>query len=219
MRLRNKPGAKEKVESHPHIVIPDPEHYKGRWRELFNRQQPLYVEIGTGRGQFLSEMAYQHPDINFIGIELQTSVICTALEKVMEKEVSNVRLLNKHAEQLLAYFAAAELDRIYVNFSDPWPKNKHVKRRLTDRHYLNKYHIILKKQGEIHLKTDNVGLFEFSLNSFADFGCRLRHITFDLHRSSFAEQNVQTEYEQRFSEKGNPIYRCEAFLPELPREE
>lgn len=209
MRLRHKPWAKEKLQQHSEIVIADPEAHSGNWKKLYPEGNGLHVEIGTGKGQFITGMAERHPSVLFVGIELMESVIVSALDKVLETEVENVRLLNRNASDLPQFFAENEVDRIYLNFSDPWPKNRHEKRRLTYRSFLSMYEKVLKTGGEIHLKTDNRGLFEYSLESFREYGLEVANISWDLNKSGF-EGNVMTEYEQKFSERGQPIYRCEA---------
>jgi tRNA (guanine-N7-)-methyltransferase len=209
MRLRHKPWAKEKLQQHPEIVIQEPESYAGKWSDSFQQGAPIHVEIGTGKGRFIVESAKQQPDTLFIGIELMESVIVSALDKVLDGEVSNVRLINRHAQELPAFFVENEADRIYLNFSDPWPKNRHEKRRLTYKTYLEIYEKILKPDGEIHLKTDNRGLFEYSLESFKSYGMSVKNVSRNLHQSGM-KHNVMTEYEEKFSQKGQPIYRCEA---------
>jgi len=212
MRLRNKPGAADKIGAHPHLVVPNPHEMKGNWASFFNNQNPIHIEVGTGKGRFVSEMAKAHPHINYIGIELQTSVIVSALDRVIEAGVQNLCLLNQNVEELLDFFTEKEIARVYINFTDPWPKKRHEKRRLSHRNFLEKYHQLMGPKGEIHMKTDNEALFEFSLNSFSDYGCRLKNITLDLHNSSF-EGNIMTEYEEKFSSQGMKIFRCEAILP------
>ncbi len=208
MRLRNKPWAQDKIDHHPQFVIPKPEALKGKWQEVFEKQQPLQIEIGSGKGRFITEMAKAHPEINYIGIELSKSVLVAALDRVIEANLPNVKLLNVNANELETFFGKNEVDCIYLNFSDPWPKSRHEKRRLTYKTYLKMYENILKNGGEIHFKTDNQGLFEYSLMSFSAYGLLLKDISLDLHNSHF-EGNIMTEYEQKFSEKGNRIYRCE----------
>lgn len=208
MRLRNKPWARETIENYPQYVIASPESYKGKWHEAFEKKQPLHIEIGTGRGRFITEMAKAHPDINYIGIEVFESVIITALDRLIEADLPNLKLLNVNATDLLNYFAKNDVDRVYLNFSDPWPKTRHEKRRLTFKTFLTSYEEILVDQGEIHFKTDNQGLFEYSLRSFSEYGLLLKYISLDLHNSEF-EGNIMTEYEEKFSNKGNRIYRCE----------
>lgn len=208
MRLRNKPWAKDKLAEYPQYVIATPELYKGNWNKVFQNDQPLHIEIGTGKGKFITEMAKAHPHINYIGIELFDSVIVTALDRCIEANVPNVKLLNVNAKDLMDYFAKGDVERIYLNFSDPWPKTRHAKRRLTYKDFLKIYESILVDEGEIHFKTDNQGLFESSLKSFSEYGCLLTYVSLDLHRSDF-EGNIMTEYEQKFSQKGNRIYRSE----------
>ncbi|WP_096224708.1 tRNA (guanosine(46)-N7)-methyltransferase TrmB [Geobacillus sp. FJAT-46040] len=212
MRLRNKPWAKDKIAAYPQYVIPDPETKRGRWRELFGHDQPLHVEIGTGKGKFITEMAKLHPDVNFIGIELYPSVLVSALDKLIESGLANVKLLNANAKDLTAFFADGEVSRIYLNFSDPWPKKRHEKRRLTYRDFLALYDRILAEDGDIHLKTDNQSFFEYSLVSLSQYGFVLASVQLDLHQSGMTD-NVMTEYEEKFSAKGNRIYRCEAVRP------
>ncbi|MBM7649672.1 tRNA (guanine-N7-)-methyltransferase [Bacillus ectoiniformans] len=209
MRVRNKPWAKELIADHPHYVIPNPEEYKGKWTEAFGNDQPLHIEVGTGKGQFITEMAKANPHINYIGIELFESVIVTALERLIEAELPNVKLLNVNAEDLTDYFQKGDVDRVYLNFSDPWPKKRHAKRRLTYKTFLKRYEDILPSGGEIHFKTDNQGLFEYSLQSFSEYGMLLTFVSLDLHNSDY-EGNIMTEYEEKFSSKGQRIYRSEA---------
>jgi tRNA (guanine-N7-)-methyltransferase len=208
MRLRHKPWAKDKIDQYPQYVVSNPEMYKGNWQEPFAIQQPLHIEIGSGKGRFITEMAKANPDINYIGIEVYQSVIVAALDRLIEADLPNVKLLNVNANDLGKFFAKNDVDRIYLNFSDPWPKTRHEKRRLTYKNYLKLYESILKDAGEIHFKTDNQGLFEYSLMSFSQYGLLLKYISLDLHQSDF-EGNIMTEYEQKFSEQGNRIYRCE----------
>jgi tRNA (guanine-N7-)-methyltransferase len=209
VRLRNKPWAKDKIAAYPQYIIPNPDQYKGRWHELFGNDHPIHIEIGTGKGRFITEMAKAHPDVNYIGIELYESVIVSALDKLIENDLPNLRLLNVNAKDLTNIFAKGEVERIYLNFSDPWPKKRHEKRRLTYKSFLELYENILVDEGEIHFKTDNQGLFEYSLVSFSQYGLVLQYVSLDLHNSDF-EGNIMTEYEQKFAEKGNRIYRCEA---------
>ncbi|MCZ0755173.1 tRNA (guanosine(46)-N7)-methyltransferase TrmB [Anoxybacillus sp. J5B_2022] len=216
MRLRNKPWAKEKIAAYPQYIIPNPGQYKGRWHGLFGNHQPIHIEIGTGKGQFITGMAKANPHINYIGIELYESVIVSALDKLIEHDLPNLRLLNMNAKDLSNVFAAGEVERIYLNFSDPWPKKRHEKRRLTYRSFLELYEQILVDEGEIHFKTDNQGLFEYSLVSFSQYGLVLTFVSLDLHHSNFVG-NIMTEYEEKFAAKGNRIYRCEAKYPAKKR--
>lgn len=208
MRLRNKPWAQERLDQYPQYVVPNPESYKGRWNEAFDRNQPLHIEVGTGKGRFITEMAKANPEINYIGIELYKSVLVTALDRLIEAELPNVKLLNINAADLQKYFAKNDVSRVYLNFSDPWPKKRHEKRRLTYKDFLKLYERIMVDEGEIHFKTDNQGLFEYSLMSFSAYGLLLTYISLDLHNSDFTG-NIMTEYEEKFSQQGNRIYRCE----------
>lgn len=208
MRQRNKPWAMEKLAEYPQYVIGSPEQNKGKWHEVFTQNQPLHIEIGTGKGRFITGMAKANPHINYIGIELAGSVIITALDRLIEAELPNLKLMNVDANDLLGFFDKGEVDRVYLNFSDPWPKTRHAKRRLTFKTFLNVYEDILVENGELHFKTDNQGLFEFSLMSFSEYGLLLKYVSLDLHNSDF-EGNIMTEYEEKFSSKGNRIYRCE----------
>ncbi|MBY0098955.1 tRNA (guanosine(46)-N7)-methyltransferase TrmB [Mesobacillus maritimus] len=208
MRLRNKPWAEDKLMEYPQYVVHEPENHRGKWSELFAVEQPLHIEIGTGKGRFITEMAKANPNVNYIGIELQKSVIISALDRLIESELPNCKLMNVDAAELGKYFAPGDVDRVYLNFSDPWPKARHEKRRLTFKSFLAVYEEILGKKGEIHFKTDNQGLFEYSLMSFSRYGLLLKYVSLDLHQSDF-EGNIMTEYEEKFSSRGNRIYRCE----------
>jgi tRNA (guanine-N7-)-methyltransferase len=208
MRQRNKPWAKDKLAEYPQYVISDPEKYKGKWKEAFDKDQPLHIEIGTGKGRFITGMAKANPENNYIGIELADSVIVTALDRIIEDELPNVKLLNVNANDLRDYFEKGEVDRVYLNFSDPWPKKRHAKRRLTYKSFLEIYENILGDKGEIHFKTDNQGLFESSLMSFSEYGMLLTFVSLDLHNSDY-EGNIMTEYEEKFSSRGSRIFRCE----------
>lgn len=212
MRFRNKPWATEFIAENAYYCIPNPEDHKGNWAQIFGNNNPIHIEVGTGKGTFVTEMAKKNPSINYIGIELFESVIVKALERAVAAGIPNVKLLNVNAQKLTDYFDAGEVDRVYLNFSDPWPKNRHEKRRLTYKSFLDLYKEILVAQGEIHFKTDNRGLFEYSLMSFSEYGLLLKYASLDLHNSDF-EGNVMTEYEEKFSSKGFPIYRCEVKYP------
>ena len=185
---------------------------KGHWHEIFGRTAPLHVELGTGKGKFISEMAERHPEINFVGIESQQDVLYYVAKKVREKNLTNVRLLVFDINHLLESFAPGEIDRLYINFCDPWPKVRHAKRRLTHAEFLEKYRIVLAKQGEIFFKTDNRILFDFSLEQIAESGLQMDKVTFDLHNSDFTG-NIMTEYETKFSGLGTKINRCEIKFP------
>lgn len=213
MRLRNKPWAKDALASHPEMVIQNPEQWKGRWQERFGNDNPIHIEIGSGKGQFVSGMAKKNPNINYIGIEIQESVLVVALEKALAADVPNLQLLHVNGGQVTDYFEKGEVNQIYLNFSDPWPKKRHAKRRLTHESFLVGYEQVLPPFGELHFKTDNRGLFEYSLASFSQFGLILKQVWLDLHKVDFPE-NVMTEYEEKFSAKGHPIYRVEVIFPE-----
>ena len=208
MRLRHKPWAKEKIEQHPQYIVANPEQCRGNWHEVFEKDQPLHIEVGTGKGQFITGMAKSNPDINYLGIELYDSVIVAALDRLIEADLPNLKLLNVNAADLAKYFTKNDVDRVYLNFSDPWPKARHEKRRLTYKDFLKLYEDILVDGGEIHFKTDNQGLFEYSLMSFSAYGLLLKYVSLDFHKSEY-EGNIMTEYEEKFSEQGNRIYRCE----------
>lgn len=209
MRLRHKPWAEQRLTEFPQYVIQQPESHKGKWKEVFGNNNPLYIEVGTGKGRFITEMAKAHPDVNFIGIELYQSVIVVALDSLIENDLPNLKLMNVDAINLRDYFDKGEVNRVYLNFSDPWPKKRHAKRRLTYKTFLSIYEDILPNHGEIHFKTDNQGLFESSLMSISEYGMLLTYVSLDLHNSPF-EGNIMTEYEEKFSSRGNRIYRLEA---------
>ena len=209
MRVRNRKGATELLEAHPQYVILNPADAKGRWQEIFGNDHPIHVEVGSGKGAFVSGMAKANPEINYIGIDIQKSVLSYALDKVLATDVPNIKLLWVDGSDLTDYFEEGEIDRLYLNFSDPWPKKRHEKRRLTYQSFLATYQQILPENGEIHFKTDNRGLFEYSLVSFSQYGMKLKGVWLDLLASDF-EDNVLTEYEQKFANKGQVIYRVEA---------
>lgn len=210
MRLRNNPNAPQFLDAHPEIVVQNPENYRGRWNELFGNDHPLHIEVGTGKGQFVTGMALANPEVNYIGIELFDSVMMKACEKALDAgSPSNLRLLRVNGADLEKYFAKNDVNRLYLNFSDPWPKSRHAKRRLTHEGFLKLYEAVLVDNGEIHFKTDNRGLFEYSLISMTDYGMKLKLVSLDLHADNPAD-NIMTEYEEKFSAKGQPIYRVEA---------
>lgn len=208
MRMRNKPWAEDYLISHRDIVSIDDER-KGQITEWFSKKQPLYIEVGSGMGRFITEMAQRYPEVNFVGIERDKNVIIRIVEKVIEQNISNLRLLTTDAQHLQEFFRNGEVDRVYLNFSDPWPKKRHAKRRLTHPNFLTHYKEILNDDGEIHFKTDNQHLFEFSIESMSQFGMKLKNINLDLHTNE-PEDNIKTEYEEKFSTKGFRINRLEA---------
>ena len=205
MRLKNIPGAREHIEESDY-VIQDPASLRGHWRERFGNENPIMIEVGTGKGRFIMDMAVIHPEINYVGIEKYSSVLLRGVQKLEEEELHNVLFIRMDAEQILEVFAPGEIDRVYLNFSDPWPKDRHAKRRLTSRQYLARYDEILKPDGVVEFKTDNTDLFEFSLSELEPAGWSLQQMTKDLHSDpEMMQGNVMTEYEERFSSMGNPI--------------
>lgn len=208
MRMRNKPWAEDYLLSHSDIVSIDLSR-KGEIQSWFNQSQPIHIEVGSGMGRFITEMAKMNPHINYIGIERDKNVMIRIVEKAVEQGIENLRLLTVDAEHLTDIFGSGEVDRVYLNFSDPWPKTRHAKRRLTHANYLSIYKAILKPDGEIHFKTDNQQLFEFSIESMSQFGMKLKNINLNLHENE-PEDNIKTEYEEKFSNKGFRINRLEA---------
>ena len=210
MRLRHIPGAEEAIAQSPY-VIQEPKEKKGRWREVFGNDHPIHIEVGMGKGQFIIEMARRNPEVNYIGIEKYSSVLVRAVEKLEDFEQDNLRLIRMDAENIEEVFDKDEVDRIYLNFSDPWPKDRHAKRRLTSTRFLERYDNILTPEGRVMFKTDNKDLFDFSLEQVEEAGWILENHTYDLHHSEYNEGNVMTEYEEKFSAKGNPICRLVAY--------
>lgn len=205
MRLRNVPGSRETLAAND-FVINEPNEYKGKWKEAFGNDNPIRIEIGMGKGRFIMELAMQNPDINYIGIEKYSSVLIRAIEKQTEAQLTNVLFIRMEAENIEDVFEVGEVDRIYLNFSDPWPKERHAKRRLTSRQFLARYNNILKKDGIVEFKTDNRLLFDFSVEEVEPAGWRIDSITYDLHNDSeMNEGNIMTEYEEKFSGIGTPI--------------
>ena len=208
LRLRKKPWISEALEEYSDILFTHPdETLKGNWRALAEGR-PVYAELGTGKGRFITGMALRHPDVFYIGLEAQQDVIYYAAKKVREQGLTNVRLALFDVSRIEELFAPGEAERFYINFCDPWPKNRHAKRRLTHNRFLEKYRKLLLPGGEMHFKTDNEALFEFSLNEFAAADLRLSKICLDLHNSNYAD-NIMTEYEEKFSRLGMRIFRCE----------
>ncbi|MEG2440463.1 MAG: tRNA (guanosine(46)-N7)-methyltransferase TrmB [Acetivibrio sp.] len=209
MRLRNIPGAKDRI-ARDAFVIQEPKLWKGRWKEVFGNSNPIQIEIGMGKGKFIQELAGQNPDINYVGIERYSSVLLRALEKREEVDLGNLFYIEMNAEEIAEIFEKGEVKRIYLNFSDPWPKERHVKRRLTSRQFLARYQEILSPEGQVIFKTDNRELFDFSLEEVKEAGWNLINYTYDLHHSEYREGNVMTEYEEKFSKEGKPINRLVA---------
>ncbi|MBR4720535.1 MAG: tRNA (guanosine(46)-N7)-methyltransferase TrmB [Clostridia bacterium] len=212
MRVRKKKNCDIRLEKSGSLWIKNPQELKGRWKEEFGNQNTIHIEIGSGKGKFICEMAEKHPDVNFVAIEVVKDVIVIAMEKAEPLGLKNLRFLIADANDLCEFFEKGEIERIYLNFSDPWKKRKQAKRRLTHKNFLDIYKKLLNNGDFIWFKTDNKALFEFSLNSFAEENFKMSDITFDLHNSDFND-NVMTEYETRFSEQGMPIYRvCATYL-------
>ena len=205
MRLRNITGARDII-AESEYVVQEPTEYKGRWKELFENKGELHIEVGMGKGKFLNEMARCNPHINYIGIEMYSSVLLRALQKMELDPLPNLRFLCIDARILPDVFEKGEVDHIYLNFSDPWPKDRHAKRRLPSRQFLERFDQILKADGRISFKTDNRDLFDFAVEELEPADWKAEVITYDLHADEvLCEGNVMTEYEEKFSSKGNPI--------------
>jgi tRNA (guanine-N7-)-methyltransferase len=206
MRLRNIANARKILEQHPEVVILNPEQYKGRWKKQFANDSPIFLEIGMGKGQFIYGMSCQMPGVNFLGLEKYDSVAFRAMQRLLIAPSPNVLLVRGEAEHLADYFAPNEIGRIYLNFSDPWPRKGNIKRRLTHKEFLDKYRSILAPGAEIHLKTDNRFFFEFTVQHMNDYGMKFEHISLDLHAEE-PEGNIRTEYEMSKSATGSLIYQ------------
>ncbi len=207
MRLRNITGSREVIAESPYVVreAVQPE-CPGKWQEIFGNGKPIHIEIGMGKGKFIHTMAKEHPDINYVGIEKYSSVLLRAIQKMSQEELPNLKFLRMDAENITGVFGAGEVDRIYLNFSDPWPKDRHAKRRLPSREFLVRYDRILKKDGRLEFKTDNRELFDFALEELDPAGWKAEIVSYDLHSDEGLMQgNVMTEYEEKFSALGNPI--------------
>ena len=207
MRLRNVKGARDRI-SNSECVIKEPRELKGKWNTLFGNDNPIYIEIGMGKGQFIMENARRNPDINYVGIEKFSSVLVRAIEKKenAEDKLDNLVFLRFDAEYIEEIFEKDEVDRIYLNFSDPWPKDRHAKRRLTSKEFFARYNNILTKEGKVIFKTDNRDLFDFSLEQVVEANWILVNKTYDLHNSEYVEGNIMTEYEERFVNEGIKIF-------------
>lgn len=210
MRLRNIKGSRETIAASDRVIEIGKE-YKGRWHEVFGNDNPIHIEVGMGKGKFIMTLAQMHPEINYIGIEKYSSVLLRALQKSEEYEGDNILFIRMDAEEIADVFEKDEIDQIYLNFSDPWPKDRHAKRRLTSKEFLARYDKFLKKDGRVTFKTDNRPLFDFSLEQVEEAGWILENYTFDLHNSEYVEGNVMTEYEEKFTAIGNPICRLVAY--------
>lgn len=206
MRLRHIPGSEEEIARSPY-VIQNPSGEKGCWKEVFGNDNPIEIEIGMGKGRFIMELAALHPDINYVGIERYPSVLLRGLQKRADLELNNIYFMCVDAKNLAEIYAPREVEKIYLNFSDPWPKDRHEKRRLTSEDFLAVYNQILKPDGVLEFKTDNKGLFDYSLEAIPRAGWKIVNFTYDLHHCEMGDGNVMTEYEEKFSSKGNPIYK------------
>ena len=205
MRLRNVKGSREQIAANEY-TIKDAEQIKGQWKDYFQDGKPIQLEIGMGKGKFITTLAQQNPDINYIGIEKFSSVLIRAIEKMEELELKNLKFIRMDAEKIEDTFNKEEIDKIYLNFSDPWPKDRHAKRRLTSKEFFKRYDNILKKDGVVEFKTDNNDLFDFSLEQIPEAGWNIVEYTRDLHNNEkMNEGNIMTEYEERFSKMGNNI--------------
>ncbi len=207
MRLRNIPGADRVIENSEYVI----NNYtakKGKWKENWGNEHPIHVEIGMGKGKFLMEMARLHPEINYIGVERYSSVLLRAVQKQEKEPLKNLKFIRMDAREISESFGEGEIDRIYLNFSDPWPKDRHANRRLTSRQFLDRFRQVLKKGGRIEFKTDNRSLFDFSVEETEPAGWELQEVSYDLHHDErMREGNVMTEYEEKFSSQGNPIFK------------
>ncbi len=205
MRLKNIPGARERI-AESKFVIQEPKTIKGSWRTFFENHNEIHIEVGMGKGRFMMEMAEKNPEINYLGIEMYSSVLLRAVQKMEEKELHNLRFILMDAREIEEVFDHEEVDRIYLNFSDPWPKDRHAKRRLPSRQFLQRFEQVLKKDGVIEFKTDNRDLFDFAVEETEPAGWEILEISYDLHQDEkMMKDNVMTEYEERFSSLGNPI--------------
>lgn len=214
MRLRNVKGSRETIENSPY-VFETPVENKGRWNEIFGNNKPVHIEVGMGKGRFITDMSTLNPDINYIGIEKYSSVLVRAIEKRESLNIDNLLFIRMDAEELESVFSAGEVAKIYLNFSDPWPKDRHAKRRLTSRQFFARYNTILKKGGSIEFKTDNTPLFDFSLEEVSNTNFIITAHTYDLHNNEKMNAgNIKTEYEEKFSSMGNPIHKLIAMRKE-----
>mgnify|MGYP001769275335 CR=1 FL=1 len=213
MRLRKVKYAMAKISSYPELMILDPENHRGSWQSLFQKSQPIHLEIGIGKGKFIHELAQSHPEINFIGIEKYDSVIVRALERLIDSPLPNVILIYGDAEKITSYFEKGEINHLYLNFSDPWPKNSHKKRRLTHPLFLERYQSILSKDGLVEFKTDNFGLFEYTMMTLVESNAIFHELSLNLHQQTDKEI-VMTEFETKFTQMGFPIYYISFQLKE-----
>jgi tRNA (guanine-N7-)-methyltransferase len=209
MRLRNITGSREVIAESSFVVKEDIlESCPGTWGAIFGNDNPVHIEIGMGKGRFIYTMAQLHPEINYVGIEKYSSVLLRAIQKMEEEELANLKFIRMDAEDIDKVFGQGEVDKIYLNFSDPWPKDRHAKRRLPSRQFLSRYDKILKKDGRLEFKTDNRALFDFAVDELEPAGWEAEAVSYDLHSDKkLMEGNIMTEYEEKFSAMGNPIYK------------
>lgn len=211
MRLRNITGSREVIGESIYVVHEE-QNQKGKWQEIFGNANPIHIEIGMGKGQFIHTLAKLNPEINYIGIEKYSSVLLRAIQKMEQEELPNLKFIRMDAERITEVFAPGEVDKIYLNFSDPWPKDRHARRRLPSAEFLNRYHLILKKDGKLEFKTDNRDLFDFAVEQLDVAGWKADYITYDLHHDEKLMQgNIMTEYEEKFSSLGNPICKYKIY--------
>lgn len=209
MRLRHIPGSEEEIAESPYVVQ-EPFEKKGKWKDIFGNGNPIEIEVGMGKGRFIMELASLHPEVNYVGIERYPSVLLRGLQKREKLDLDNIFFMCVDAKNLSEIYEPGEVQTIYLNFSDPWPKDRHEKRRLTSGEFMAVYDRILKPEGAVEFKTDNKGLFDYSLNAIPEAGWRIKEYTYDLHHSDMGQGNVMTEYEEKFSAMGNPIYKLVA---------
>jgi tRNA (guanine-N(7)-)-methyltransferase len=213
MRLRNKPWAKDLINENLDLIAIQPENMQGKWQTRFAKEQPIFIEVGSGKGRFITELAKQNPQNNYIAMEVQEGAIALILKKQVELKLPNLQLLLANGKDLSELFAENEVSGVYLNFSDPWPKTRHEKRRLTYKSFLKEYQYILKDDGYLQFKTDNQGLFEFSLISMNNYGMKFDELSLNLHEDEALNQNnIETEYEEKFSKKGFRINYLKAHF-------
>ncbi len=213
MRLRYVEGAKDLIKAHPDLIINNVDNKMVDFRKLFNNNFPIHIEIGMGKGKFIYELASKNPTINYVGIERYDSAIVKALEKVIEKPLKNLILLRLDANYIQYLFEERSISRIYLNFSDPWPKARHEKRRLTNKNFLKVYEKLVKPNSELQFKTDNPDLFNYSLEEIRNYPLKITYLTSDLHHSDFSD-NIMTEFEEKFTKQGKNIYKLTAVFKE-----
>jgi len=213
LRQRYIHGARGLIEAHPHFLIDKQDNEKLYYEDMFEKEQPVHIEIGIGKGRFIHTIAKNFPEVNFIGIEKFDNVIVRALEKVIEEPLPNLKLMRVDAEAIPIILKDHSVSRVYLNFPDPWPKERHQKRRLTNRRFLKIYEDLLTDSGELHMKTDNKVLFDYSLEEIVFYDMELTTISRDLHNSD-VNCNIMTEFEEKYSKRGNKIFKLTAIYKE-----